>query len=72
MTAFRKTLASVVAAGVIAGSAIFGATGAANANGYGYYSQGNGYYYKCHYISVPYKWDYYGNPIAWRKVKHCS
>ncbi len=73
----RKTaLSAVVAATFSAGALVGVAPASAGGYGYGYYSPGNGYYgyhnNYCRYIRVPYRWDYYGNPIAWHKVYYCG
>ena len=72
----RTTALSAIAAAAFSMAALFGATSANAGYGYGYYSGGNGYYGAygnyCRYIKVPYKWDYYGRPIAWRTVKYCG
>jgi hypothetical protein len=72
---FRKTALTALAAATFSAAALIGAN-SASAYGYGYYSGGNGYYgyygNYCRYIKVPYKWDYYGRPIAWRTIKYCG
>lgn len=65
----RKSILTALAFATLSSAAFVGQYAPANAT---YYNQGNGYYYqKCGYVRVPYRWDYYGNPIAWRKVWRC-
>jgi hypothetical protein len=67
----RKTLLTALAFATLTSAAFVGQVAPAAAQYGGYYNPGNGYYCTWKYIRVPYKWDYYGNPIAWRTVRRC-
>ena len=77
MTTLRKFTVAVVAAATLGSAAYF--TPVATANAGGYYGPGNGYYHynprpyrrHCRWVRVPYRWDYYGRPIGWRRVWRC-
>lgn len=72
MSTIRKSVTTAIAFAMLATAGAIVPVSQANAGGYGYYNEGNGYYPSCRYIKIAYKWDYYGRPIAWRKVRHCS
>ena len=76
-------VATISTAGVFAPFGTANAQGCYGGGGYyggyngGYGRPYHGGYYKpyvqrhCKWVRVPYRWDYYGRPIGWRKVKRC-
>lgn len=79
MTKLRKALSTAIAVATLATAGSF--LPATSASAGGYYGPGHGFYGKpyygqrrqrhCRWHRVPYRWDYYGRPIRWRKVRRC-